>query len=129
MRKRPAFLPKRSETEAQSGMLQYLRLRGDIFFWRQNVAAMKKGKHFIRSAIVGCSDILCCQAPTGRFVGIEMKKRGEVAEPAQLIFDANLTMCGGLWFVAYEIADAERELGPPRARVNIQVYRERTYPT
>lgn len=127
---RPDFLPKRLEKEAQAGVMEYLRIRGDLHSWRQNTMGAKYGDRYVKSSKKGTSDILCCQAPTGRLVGIEMKKEGEMPTDDQLEFGAKIITCGGLWFCSYDIAHCEAMLGPPRHRVDVQSLerRKRVYP-
>ena len=114
-----AWIPNRLENEVQAGIYQYLALRGDCFWWRQNsgVFSPRPGA-FIRAGKKGAGDILCCQAPTGRMVAIEVKRsKGGTVGPKQREFRDQLTAHGGLYIVARSIDDVRATLGEPKVRI------------
>lgn len=104
----------RHEGEVQAGILGYLGMRGDCFFWRANSMGMsRRPGHFMRAGIKGQPDILLALAPTGRMVGIEVKREigGRVSQ-AQKLWGAALEAKGGLWIVARGVDDVAKALGP-----------------
>lgn len=108
----------RRESEIQAGILGYLGTRGDCFFWRANSMALSpRPGAFIRAGLPGMPDILLALAPTGRMVGLEIKREiGGRVSPAQKLWGAALEAKGGLWAVACSIADVEKALGPVSVR-------------
>jgi hypothetical protein len=139
------MIPKRREGEIQAGILAYLAIRGDLFFWRANVAQVRPrpGAPPVRFGIPGQADILCCQArPTylltrtglqyeesliGRMVGVEVKRVGEGPDPDQIAWGAQLTAAGGLYIVAHSIDEVRAGLGEPQVRIQ-RPHSGRAYP-
>lgn len=115
----------RKEAEVLAGILAYLAIRGDVFFWRQNNFAGAIGKDYIR-AERGVSDILCVKQ--GLLYGIEAKreKGGRVSDEQQR-WGSNLVASGGIYIVARSVADVENILGPIGPRIGL-VKRKRGYP-
>lgn len=92
-----------TEKDTQRAILQYLRLLG-AFAFRVNTGATKIGDRFIRfNDVVGCPDILCCLG--GRFVGVEVKRKGGRLRPEQAACMDSIRKAGGLAFVARSVDD------------------------
>lgn len=116
--KDPLQLMREKEREGtiSAGIKGYLELRKDIFFWRNNTGAYKKGEHYIEYGLPGSSDYLGVQMPSGRFVAIEVKKVGQTLKPNQEEFKANVEACGGLFVEADTIQDVINALGPIKGK-------------
>lgn len=66
------------------------------FWWRQNTFAMKDSRGvYVRSAFVGCSDLLACST-SGKFIAIECKSTGKKPTDDQRAFIENVRKAGGL---------------------------------
>ena len=116
------------ESSVVSWVLSYLRRRGDIFFWRHNVSVANFGGRVVRSSRRGVSDVLCCWAPSGRFVGIECKReKGGALDADQRKFRDTVVMHGGLYIEARCEADIEAVLGRPTVKVRQPPTRKRAY--
>ena len=114
------------ETDIVRGCLEVLRLR-NVFAFRVNCGAMKVGRgeqrRFLRfTSINGVSDIIGV-LPDGRFLGIEVKRAGNVPSDDQRAFLDAVTRRGGLALLIYDVADLisilDRELdsaSAPRTR-------------
>lgn len=104
-------MPKRSEGEIQAGIISYLAIRGDMYFWRQNsgVFSPRPGT-YVRAGVKGVSDIICVWAPYGRFVGVECKKLGEGPDEDQIAWGKSVTKMGGLYIVAWSPEDVRASL-------------------
>lgn len=105
----------RLESEVQAGVLSYLAMRGDCFFWRQNNFAGAIGRDYIH-AEKGVPDILCVK--DGRLHGLEIKREiGGTVSADQERFGQNLVNAGGAYAVVRSIADVELALGPIGPRI------------
>ena len=78
---------------------------------RQNSGAAKVGKRFIRFGWTGCPDVLG-QLKDGRFLGVEVKAPKGKPTPEQTLFLAQINAAGGVGFIARDLRDVVRELGP-----------------
>lgn len=56
----------------------------------------------------GIPDIVCCL--NGRFIGIELKDEGNSASELQLAHGRKIAKAGGIFIVAYNVADVEKML-------------------
>lgn len=102
----------RSEAEVQAGVISYLHSRPEIFFWRQNSGAYSpRPGQFLQFGMRGVPDILGVQAPTGRMIGIEVKREvGGKVSPAQKSFGETMKKFGGVYIVARSIEDVKEGL-------------------
>jgi hypothetical protein len=119
----------RLESEVQAGIISYLRLRGDFFFWRSNTGTMTKGKSFVKFGLPGSPDIMGCLAPSGRMFGIEVKREigGELSKD-QKWFRDELVKHGGLFIEARSVEDVRQGLPMgPLVRVVQAPRRKRIY--
>ncbi len=119
----------RLEREVQAGILAYLAIRTDIFWWRANIqAGMAPSGQYMRSGgIPGAPDIQGIQFPLGRFFGIETKREfGGVFSPDQLRWKANCEAHGGIYIGATAIEAVQIGLGPCMANIPKQK-RKRVY--
>jgi hypothetical protein len=111
---RPVFdLPEPSEAEILKTALAILRANG-VFAWRNNTAAWfpegKDGRRrCIRCGLRGSCDILGV-LPDGRFLGLEIKRKGERPRPDQVEFMRNINMSNGIAFWVDEIRHLEKVL-------------------
>ena len=115
----------RLESEVLAGVLAYLAMRGDCFFWRQgNFAGALPGGYM--HAAKGVPDILCVK--DGRLYGIEVKRElGGKVSGDQERFGQNLEAAGGKYVVTRGVDDAEKALGPIGPRI-AKAGPRRTYP-
>jgi hypothetical protein len=111
---RPVFdLPEPSEAELLKTALAILRAHG-IFAWRNNTAAWfpegKDGRRrCVRCGLPGSSDILGL-LPDGRFLGLEIKRKGERPRPDQVEFMRQINMSNGVAFWIDEVRHLEKVL-------------------
>lgn len=118
----------RSEREVSAGVMAYLSLRQDCFCFRANTGAAKFGGYFVSFGLPGAADIQCVQGPTGRFVGIELKRElGGKVSGDQERWGAAVESAGGLYIVARDVDTVARALGPEQARV-VKPGKKRNYP-
>ena len=104
------------EKDIQREILEYLDLRGDLFFWRSNnvpvFGTSKDGKKRFRSmpkfSMKGVPDITLVSE--GRFVGLEVKREGCDLYPDQIIFKEKLENRGGRYFVVRSVDDVKNAL-------------------
>ena len=64
------------------------------FWWRQNTGAMRLGPRFIKFSFKGASDLMA-QAVDGRFIAIETKATGKLANDDQAAFLSNVAAHNG----------------------------------
>jgi hypothetical protein len=110
---RPAFdLPDPSEAEILKTALAILRANG-IFAWRNNTAAFfpesDGRRRCVRCGLPGSSDILGI-LPDGRFLGLEIKRKGERPRPDQVEFMRQINMSNGVAFWIDEVRHLEKVL-------------------
>jgi hypothetical protein len=106
------------ESHIQKTILDYLTVHR-VFAYRNNtgaVAADYKGKkqfvpekkRFIRFGVKGGPDIVA--VIKGQFIGIEVKRPGQVQTAAQAAFETSLTLAGGKYILAHSFKDVEYAL-------------------
>ena len=106
----------RSEAQVQAGILAYLQMRGDVFFWRQNtVGGLAQSGAFLH-AEKGVPDILVVLR--GRLHGLEVKREiGGKVSADQERFGNNLVAAGGVYAVVRNIDEVATALGPVGPKV------------
>ena len=97
------------EKDIQKAIIEYLNASG-FWVWRNNTGAMvlegKNGKkRFFRAGFPGISDIIGI-APDGRFVAIEVKRKGGKVTQNQQAFLNAVRGMGAYGIVAYSLDDA-----------------------
>lgn len=101
-----------NERDIQKAILDYLTLK-HIVCWRSNsgtATADSRGKQYwIRLAPRGTPDIVG-YLPDGRFLGIEVKKKGGIVSQEQQDFLDKVNIAGGLGFVAYGLDDVMKRM-------------------
>jgi hypothetical protein len=113
----------RLEGDVKAAVMGYLELRGDLRVWRCNVGSFKpQSGGFVSFGLgKGAADIICCQAPAGRLIGIEVKReRGGVLSDAQVAWGAALEAFGGKYIVGTNVAEVAVQLGEPSVRVRLK---------
>src|SRR5271170_4475514 len=93
---------KLSEHDVQTQILDHLKHCG-VFAWRNNTGAFKKGKHYIRFGCPGSPDIMALHR--GQFVGIEVKKKGQLQTWDQKGFQMAVERSGNRYILAYSLED------------------------
>lgn len=119
----------RLERDVQAGVIAYLELRTDFFFWRANISAgvAPSGRFMKSGGKSGAPDIQGIQWPSGRFIGIELKREvGGTVSDDQERWGKNCTNHGGLYVVARSIKEVEIALGPALACIP-KLNRKRVY--
>lgn len=97
------------ESDIQKQCLELLKLY-NIYCWRQNTGAFKKGKSYIKFAFKGCSDILGI-CPDGRFLAVECKRTsGGILSDEQKEFLVNIKKNGGVAIIANSVERLKEEL-------------------
>ena len=99
------------ESDIQKAILQYLELK-KIFAWSNKTQGTfdSKGNFFRKSNMLkGVSDILGI-LPNGKFLAIEVKKKGNYPSLEQKEFLAKIIDNNGIGFIAYNIDDVVKNL-------------------
>ena len=94
-----------TEGEIKKTIADYLRLKKYIVINHRNVGIYKQDtqKYIpLPSGEKGVSDLLAC-SPEGRFVAIEVKKKGGRPSPDQVEFIERIKKSGGIAFIAYSL--------------------------
>jgi hypothetical protein len=99
------------ESAIVRAILDYLRLDGRVLAWRQNTGAAKlvgKGGRVrpVRFSQPGAADIqgVITRGPNrGRFIALEVKRPGGVADPHQLAWGAAIEKAGGIYEVVRSV--------------------------
>jgi hypothetical protein len=78
---------------------------------RQNSGAVRVGGRFVRFGWPGCCDVLG-QLRDGRFLAVEVKSPKGRTSTEQVAFLERIRAAGGMGFVARDLRDVVRELGP-----------------
>jgi hypothetical protein len=112
LEQQPKRINDRPESAALVEVLKALRAH-PLVAWveRQNSGAAKVGNRFIRFGWPGCPDVLG-QLKDGRFIGCEVKSSTGRLRPEQTVFLERIRGAGGVGFVARDLRDVVRELGP-----------------
>ena len=101
------------ESAIQKKILHWLGYRG-IFAWTnktQGTFDPKRGAFRKTNQLKGVPDILGV-LPDGRFLGIEVKRKGNKPTQEQLDFIHKANLKGALCFVAYSVEDVAIRLEP-----------------
>ncbi len=102
----------RPESAALVEVLKALRAHpAVVWVERMNSGVAKVGGRFIRFGFVGCPDVLG-QLRDGRFIGVEVKAPKGKLSTEQSAFLDRIRGAGGVAFVARDLRDVVRELGP-----------------
>lgn len=78
---------------------------------RMNSGAARIGARFVRFGFKGCPDVLG-QLRDGRLLGVEVKSQTGRLRPEQAVVLERIREAGGVAFVARDLRDVLRELGP-----------------
>lgn len=102
------------ESDIQSSIIEYLRYRGYIVFKANSTQfGIRDGKAFaFSSAQKGVSDIIAC-GDGGRYLAVEVKKRGGYPTTEQVDFIKSIRSKGGIALVAYSLDDVIAEIANP----------------
>ncbi len=102
----------RPEAAALVEVLRALRTHPAVAWAeRQNSGAVRVGGRFVRFGWVGCPDVLG-QLKDGRLLGVEVKAAKGRTSPEQVAFLDRIRAAGGMAFIARDLGDVVRELGP-----------------
>ena len=102
----------RPEAAALVEVLKALRAHPAVCWCeRMNSGAVRIGARFVRFGWPGCPDVLG-QLKDGRLLGVEVKAAKGRTSPEQVAFLERINRAGGLAFVARDLRDVVRELGP-----------------
>jgi hypothetical protein len=102
----------RPEAAALVEVLKALRAHPAVCWCeRMNSGAVRIGARFVRFGFTGCPDVLG-QLKDGRLLGVEVKAQAGRLRPEQAVFLARIRGAGGVAFVARDLRDVLRELGP-----------------
>ena len=116
----------RREGEIDPGVAQYLELRGDLLWYRNNTGGFRPvSGGFVKFGKKGSGDYIGCQARKmidgtiwGRFVSIELKRtKGGKVSDAQREFREDVIAHGGIAVVARSIDEVRTALGEPNVRI------------
>ena len=101
---------KEKESNIQKAILEYLALK-KIYAWKNHSTGIfnAKGGGFIPTGKPGVSDILGIM-PDGKFLAIEVKKKGGKVSDYQIAFIKDIILNNGIAFVAYSVDDVIKTL-------------------
>jgi hypothetical protein len=109
---KPKRINDRPEAAALVEVLQALRAHHTVAWAeRQNSGAVSVGGRFVRFGWPGCPDVLG-QLTDGRLLGVEVKAAKGRTSLEQVAFMQRINRAGGVAFVARDLRDVVRELGP-----------------
>lgn len=101
-----------TEKDIQRQILEWLAYQG-IFSWRNNTGAIVseyKGKQrFMRFGMKGSPDIIGI-LKDGKFLAIEVKRKGGKMTSEQIVFFERINENGGVAILAYKLEDVMKEL-------------------
>lgn len=105
-----------TEAQLQREILLVYGSRPGLRLWRANagralVPTANGGLRPIQVNLPGCPDLIGFLAPSGRFVGIEVKAPAGRLRPAQGAFRDALVAAGGVYIVARSLSDVAAVLG------------------
>ena len=90
---RPKSAPESAILKACLQLLQYHPRVG--IAWRANAGAMKIGDRYVKFGFVGQPDIMAVLKPSGRFLAVEVKRKGKLPTAAQEEFLQSVLKAGG----------------------------------
>lgn len=99
---------KRSESDLVRACLAYLKARG-VLAWRNNVAAFKVGKRFIRFSEKGSADIhgVLPNPHAGKFIAVEAKVGKNKPSESQADWLRRIEGQGAVALVVWSVDDLE----------------------
>ena len=98
------------EQSIQKQIKDFLTLNGYKVVKINNVGIKKPDGSYIPTHQRGVSDLLCC-APDGRFVAIEVKRKGEKLTETQKEFLRHINRLGGIGIAAWSLEEVIEDLG------------------
>ena len=97
---------KEKESDIVAAILDYLNLKS-IFNYRQNTGAFKtQSGGFYRFGSLGSPDIVCVEK--GKYIGIEVKKKGGWQNPNQKEFEGRLRLAGGEYLLVHSLEEVAK---------------------
>lgn len=105
---------KATEAQIEYAILDYLVRIKHIFAWKQPTSGFFDTKHrrFRKQAspfaINGVPDIIA--VIYGRFIGFEVKRRGNKQTEAQKLFESRLRASQGLYYILHDLLELEDAL-------------------
>lgn len=105
---------KELEKDIQKAIIDYLRLKKYVVFKHHSTGftASNGEVRTFRYGDRGIADIIGC-SPTGRFVAIEVKRKGGKISDDQTYFLDSIRRIGGIAFVAFSLDDAIAQIESP----------------
>ena len=102
-----------TETELMLRILDALQRSGTGLYWRNNTGSLKdeRGRWVKFGLGLGSPDIVGILAPSGRFVGVEVKRPGEHPTPEQRAWHRAATNAGALIAVVHSVEEALAAVG------------------
>jgi len=104
----------KAENLIQRGIMDWLEIlknQGQLYFFRAGSGAVKTEQgRFFKTGRPGCPDIVACVAPSGRFVGLEVKTKTGRQSPAQKTAEAEIVEVGGVYAVVRSIGEAKQAI-------------------
>lgn len=95
-----------NEHELQQRILLVLGNKPGLRVWRNNSGALiDKRNHLVKFGLQGSADILGIQAPTGRFLAIEVKATNGKQTEQQQRFQRMIEAHGGIYILARSLND------------------------
>ena len=101
------MIKKELEKDIQLAICDYLKLK-HYFFWRENnTPIFDRNKNLFRAmpkySIQGVPDIILIK--DGKFIGIEVKRKGNKQSETQVKFQRLLELAGGRYYLVYSLDD------------------------
>jgi hypothetical protein len=97
------------EKAIQKTILDWLEARGYICVKVNNGGIKKPNGSFIPPRRKGVADIIAC-SPSGRFLAIEVKRKGGIATKEQKAFLNDIDERNGIGMIVYSFAELERSI-------------------
>lgn len=111
-----------NETEQgiQKAIIDYLRLKKFVAFKHHSTGStIREGKAvFFKHGDRGIADVIGC-SPSGRFIAIEVKKKGGKPSEEQIQFIESVNASGGIGIIAYSLDDVVGKVGDTRASATL----------
>ena len=102
---------KKHEEFLKKVMLKIQEMYPGSVVMKNNTGVLKSEKgYYVKYGMVGSSDLICCIAPHGRFVGIEIKTGRARQSDQQKKYEKAINKAGGRYFILFDNADIDSQL-------------------
>ena len=95
---------EKAEREIENEIFQYFSRVPGCLIYKTGMTGMSKGGRHVKSnpmEIKGRSDLVMCYH--GRYIAIEVKKKGGKQRPDQIEFEQRVKACGGIYWLVFSL--------------------------